>query len=389
MATRAFSFLLSLALIFGTAGSGRAQPQAQLFETRAKQAVMIDAETGTILYSKDADKLIPPASLAKLMTMEVVFHALKVGRLTMEDKFAVSENAWKKGGAKSGGSTMFAKPKSEIRVEDLIKAVIVQSANDACITLAEGLAGTEENFATMMTERARQIGLTKSVFKNSNGLPAEGQLVTMRELVQLGRHIWQEYPEYYRFYSIREFTWNKITQPNRNPLLAMEIGADGMKTGFTDASGYAIVGSVQRGGNRVFAAMSGMASEGERAEEARKLLEWGLRAFEKTKLFDSDEVIGEAQVFGGAKSGVALKAKGPISIFIPLTNTDRLVARIVYRGPVQAPVKEGTPVGVLKVWIGDNMSQETPLYAAETVELGTLQQRALDAVGELMVGWLR
>jgi len=389
MVSRAFALVVSLAMLLGSAGAGLAQPQSQLFETRAKQAVMIDAETGTILYSKEADKLIPPASLAKLMTMEVVFHALKVGRLSMDDKFAVSENAWKKGGAKAGGSTMFAKVKSQIRVEDLIKAVIIQSANDACITLAEGLAGTEENFATLMTERARQIGLTKSIFKNSNGLPAEGQLVTMRELAMLGRHIWQEYPEYYRFYGEREFTWNKITQPNRNPLLGMEIGADGMKTGYTDASGYAIVGSVQRGGNRVFAAMSGMASEQERGEESRKLLEWGLRAFEKSKLFDADEIIGEAQVFGGAKSGVALKAKGPISIFIPLTNTDRLVARIVYRGPLTAPVKEGTPVGVLKIWIGDNMSQETPLYAAETVELGTLQQRALDAVGELMVGWLR
>jgi D-alanyl-D-alanine carboxypeptidase (penicillin-binding protein 5/6) len=391
MATRAFSFVIALAMLFSSAGAGLAQSQtqSQLFETRAKQAVMIDAETGTILYSKDADKLIPPASLAKLMTMEVVFHALKVGRLSMDDTFAVSKNAWTKGGAKSGGSTMFAKLNSQIRVEDLIQGVIVQSANDACITIAEGLAGTEENFAKLMTERAREIGLTKSVFKNSNGLPADGQVVTMRELATLARHIWQEYPEYYRYYGQREFTWNKITQPNRNPLLQMEIGADGMKTGFTEASGYAIVGSVQRGGNRVFAAMSGMAGEQERGEEARKLLEWGLRAFEKTELFAAGEIIGEAQVFGGQKSGVALKAKGPISIFIPLTNTDRLVARIVYRGPVTAPVKEGTPVGVLKVWIGDQMSQETPLYAAETVELGTLQQRALDAVGELMVGWLR
>ena len=195
-------------------------------------------------YSKDADKLIPPASLAKLMTMEVVFHALKVGRYTMDDTFAVSKNAWTKGGAKSGGSTMFAKLKSQIRLEDLIQGVIVQSANDACIIIAEGMAGTEENFAALMTERAREIGLTKSVFKNSNGLPAEGQVVTMRELVTLGRHIWQEYPEYYRFYGQREFTWNKITQRNRNPLLEMEIGADGMKTGYTEESGYAIVGSV-------------------------------------------------------------------------------------------------------------------------------------------------
>ena len=363
--------------------------QSQLYDTRARQAVMIDAETGTILFSKDADKLIPPASLAKLMTMEVVFHALKVGRLSLDDKFAVSENAWRKGGAKAGGSTMFAKVKSTIRIEDLIKGVIVHSANDGCIVLAEGMAGSEENFAKLMTERAREIGLTQSVFKNSNGLPAEGQIVTMRELAMLGRHIWKEYPEYYKYYSIREFEWNNIKQPNRNPLLGMDIGADGMKTGYTEASGYAIVGSISSGGNRLFLAMSGMSGEQERADEARKMLQWGLRAFEKTNLFDADEIIGEAQVFGGEKSGVALKAAGPVSIFIPLTNTNRLVARVVYQGPLTAPVEEGTPVGMLRIWIGDSMSQETPLYAAETVKLGTLQQRALDAVGELLVGWLR
>ena len=388
MAFRGLSLTIAiLGLLFAATNAGQAQ--TQLFDTRAKQAIMIDAETGTILYSKDADKLIPPASLAKLMTMEVVFHALKSGRYTMEDTFAVSKNAWTKGGAKSGGSTMFAKVKSSIRLEDLIQGVIVQSANDACIVIAEGLAGSEENFAAQMTERAREIGLTKSVFKNSNGLPAEGQVVTMRELAFLGRHIWKEYPEYYRYYGQREFTWNKIKQQNRNPLLEMEIGADGMKTGFTEESGYAIVGSVSRDGHRVFVAMSGMAGEQERGEEARKLIEWGLRAFEQTELFAGDEIVGEAQVFGGAKSGVALKAKGPVSIFIPLTNTERLVARIVYKGPLVAPVAEGTPVGMLRVWIGDEMSQETPLYAAETVELGTLQQRALDAVGELLVGWLR
>ncbi len=319
MATRAFSLIIALAMILAPLGIGPAQsqPQSQLFETRAKQVMMIDAETGTILYSKDADKLIPPASLAKLMTMEVVFHALKVGRLSMNDTFAVSKNAWTKGGAKSGGSTMFAKLNSQIRVEDLIQGVIVQSANDACITIAEGLAGTEENFAALMTERAREIGLTKSVFKNSNGLPAEGQVVTMRELVTLARHIWQTYPEYYRFYGQREFTWNKITQPNRNPLLEMGIGADGMKTGYTEASGYAIVGSIARDGNRVFAAMSGMGSEQERGEESRKLLEWGLRAFERTELFAANEIIGEAQVFGGEKVRRGAEGQGSDQHFHP------------------------------------------------------------------------
>ena len=387
MAFRGLSLTIAiLGLLFAATNVGQAQ--TELFDTRAKQAIMIEAETGTILYSKDADKLIPPASLAKLMTMEVVFHALKSGRYTMEDTFAVSENAWTKGGAKSGGSTMFAKVNSIIRLEDLIQGVIVQSANDACIVIAEGLAGSEENFAAQMTERAREIGLTKSVFKNSTGLPAEGQVVTMREMALLGQHIWKEYPEYYKYYGQREFTWNKIKQQSRNPLLGMDIGADGMKTGFTEESGYAIVGSVNRDGHRVFVAMSGMTGNKERAEEARKLIEWGL-TFEQTELFAGDEIVGVAQVFGGAKSGVGLKAKGPVRIFLRLNDTERLVARIFYIGPLDAPVAEGTQVGMLRIWIGDEMSLETPLYAAETVELGTLPQRAVAAVGELMFGWLR
>jgi serine-type D-Ala-D-Ala carboxypeptidase (penicillin-binding protein 5/6) len=362
---------------------------AQLFETRAAQAFMIDADTGTILFSKDPDKLIPPASLAKLMTMEVVFNAIRAGRLSLDDTFQVSENAWRKGGAASGGSTMFAALKSVIRLEDLIKGVVVQSANDGCIIIAEGMAGSEENFAALMTERAREIGLKQSVFKNSNGLPAKGQAVTVRELVQLAAHIRREYPEFYKYYSLPDFTWNKITQRNRNPLLTMNIGADGMKTGFTEESGYAIVGSVTRDGKRLFAAMSGMTSERERAEEARKLLEWGIRAFQRSELFAENEAVGEAQVYGGAKSGVLLRAKGPVAIFVPITNKDRLVARIVYEGPLVAPVEEGVQVGTLRVWIGDTLSQETPLFAAESVGLGSLHQRAWDAVGELLVGWLR
>jgi D-alanyl-D-alanine carboxypeptidase (penicillin-binding protein 5/6) len=363
--------------------------RAQLFETKAGQAFMIDAETGTVLFAKDADKLIPPASLAKLMTMEVTFNAIKSGRYTLDDTFMVSENAWRTGGAASGGSTMFAALKSVIRLEDLIQGVVVQSANDGCIIIAEGMAGSEENFAALMTERARQIGLPNSIFKNSNGLPAEGQLVTVRELALLGRHIWQEYPEFYKYYSLPAFTWNKITQRNRNPLLTMDIGADGMKTGFTDESGYAIVGSVTRNGKRVFAALSGMATERERAEEARKMLDWGMRSFQKTQLFAEGEIVAEAQLYGGTKSGVALKAKGPVDIFVPITNSDRLVARVIYDGPIAAPVEEGTRIGTLRVWIGDTLSKETPLYAGESVGLGALHQRAMDAVSELMIGWLR
>lgn len=362
---------------------------AQLFDTKAGQAFMIDAETGTILYEKNPDVLIPPASLAKLMTMEVVFHAIKSGRLTLQDTFLVSENAWRTGGAASGGSTMFAELGSSISLENLIQGVIVQSANDGCIIIAEGMAGSEARFAEQMTDRARAIGLEKSVFKNSTGLPAEGQVVTIRELVKLAQHIWREYPVFYKYYGQREFTWNGILQRNRNPLLRMDIGADGLKTGFTEESGYAIVGSVERDDRRLFVGMSDMASENERAEESRRMLDWGMRAFEKTELFAEGEIVGEAKTYGAEKSSVGLRADGPLSIFVPITNRDRLIARIIYQGPVTAPVEEGVELGVLKVWIGDTLSQETPLYAAESIGQGTLYQRAVDAIEELAIGWMR
>ncbi|TGQ47738.1 MULTISPECIES: D-alanyl-D-alanine carboxypeptidase family protein [unclassified Mesorhizobium] len=384
-----FRFFSGLLLGFGLLLFPLAPANAQLFETRAAQAFMIDAETGTVLFSKDADRLIPPASLAKLMTMEVVFNAIKSGRMTLDDTYVVSENAWRTGGAPSGTSTMFAKLKSAVRLEDLIRGVTVQAANDGCIVIAEGFAGSEANFAVQMTERARQIGLAKSTFINSTGLPADGQQTTVRELALLALHIWRDYPDFYRYYSQADFTWNKITQRNRNPLLAMDIGADGLAVGANEASGFGIVGSVSHNGTRVIAAMSGLASDRERAEEARKLLDWGVRSFEKTEIFAKDEVVGEAEVFGGAKSGVALKAKGPVDIFLPVANRDKLTAKIVYDGPVVAPVEEGQPVGALRVWIGDTLSQETPLFAAESVGVGTLRQRALDAAKELAVGWLR
>jgi D-alanyl-D-alanine carboxypeptidase (penicillin-binding protein 5/6) len=374
---------------FGLLLLSLAPAAAQLFETKAAQAFMIDAETGTVLFSKDADRPIPPASLAKLMTMEVAFNAVKSRRMTLDDTFVVSENAWRTGGAPSRTSTMFAKVKSAIRLEDLIQGVTVQAANDGCIIIAEGLAGSEANFAAQMTERARQIGLEKSTFVNSTGLPADGQQTTVRELALLALHIWREYPDLYRYYGQKDFTWNKITQKNRNPLLAMDIGADGLAVGMSEASGFGIVGSVSHNGARLIAAMSGLASDRERAEEARKLLDWGIRSFQKTEIFARNEVVGEAQVFGGAKSGVALRAKGPVNIFVPIANRDKLTARIVYDGPVAAPVEEGQAVGALRVWIGDTLSQETPLFAAESVGPGSLPQRALDAVKELAVGWLR
>lgn len=361
---------------------------AQLFQTKAKQAFLIEAETGTVLFAKNEDELIPPASLAKLMTMELVFEALQSGRLQPDDEFQVSENAWRTGGAVSGTSTMFAEINSSIPLSDLMQGVIVQSGNDACIIIAEGMAGSEETFSQMMTERARELGLEKSVFANSTGLPHPDAGVTMRELAFLARHIQQTYPEYYKLYSQPDFTWNRINQRNRNPLLRLDIGVDGLKTGFTEESGYAIVSSIERKGRRLFLAMSGMTSLRERAEEARKMLEWGLRSFERRPLFAKGEIVGEASVYGGQQSGVPVTAKDAVDIFVPITNADRLKARIVIDWPLNAPVEEGDQVATLKVWVGDTLSQETPLYAADSVVKGPLHSRALDALQELMLFWL-
>ncbi len=377
----ALSFVISFLVFAGYAN-------AQLYQTKAAQALLLDADTGTVLFAKEADTKIPPASLAKIMTMEVVFNQLKNGKLSLSDNFFVSENAWRKGGTSSGGSTMFAKLNSEIPLEDLIRGVIIQSANDGSIIIAEGLGGSEAAFANLMNERARRLGLNNSNFVNSTGLPAENQYVSIRDLAKLARHVITEYPNYYRYYSEPEFEWNKINQRNRNPLLPMKIGADGMKTGYTEASGYAIVGSAVRDGQRLIAILSGMESKKQRAEEARKILDWGFRAFEKIKLFDDNEVLGEASVYGGVKSGVEVVGKGPVEIYLPIGNRDKLKARIVYKGPIMPPVEQGAKVATLKVWIGDELSQEIDLYAAETVEKGGLQRQAVDAIKELLFGWL-
>ncbi|MEM1378764.1 MAG: D-alanyl-D-alanine carboxypeptidase family protein [Pseudomonadota bacterium] len=361
---------------------------AQLFETRAKQAILLDVETRSVLFNKDADAQIPPASLAKLMTMEVVFHALKTRQLSLTDEFVVSENAWRTGGAASGGSTMFAELNSSIPVEDLIRGVIVQSANDGCIILAEGMAGTEDTFATLMNARAREIGLKNSVFFNSTGLPHPEQKVSLRDLVTLANHIQSEYPDFYRYYSEPAFEWNRINQRNRNPLLGMDIGADGMKTGYTEESGYAIVGSTLNDGRRLIVAMSGMSDQRERAQEARKLLEWGRRAFDEVALFDEGEPVGQVRLYGGATFSVPVEPADGLTFLVPLGANERLRARIVFQGPVLAPVEKGDEIAELHLYFGDDLAQVTPLYAAESVPRGPIHRQALDALSELVLGWI-
>lgn len=359
------------------------------FETRAAEAYVVETGTNTVLLDKEADRPVPPASMAKMMTVAVVFDAIKSGRLSLEDEFTVSENAWRTGGAPSGTSTMFAALKSSIRVEDLLKGVMVQGANDGCIILAEGLAGSEANFVELMNARARALGLRDSTFVNATGLPAEGQSVTMRELVLLARHLATEYPALFAYYAMPEFTWNKITQRNRNPLLRMNIGADGVLTGYTEESGYALVGSARSAGKRVLAAIGGLKSDKERAEEAQKLFQWIAGGFEKADLFAAEQVVGRIPVYGGDRPDLAVRTETPIGILLPTDGSGVPIASIVYQGPLAAPVEEGTQIGMLRLSSGEGLVQEAPLYAAETVPLGPLHRRAFDAFKELAVGWLR
>jgi D-alanyl-D-alanine carboxypeptidase (penicillin-binding protein 5/6) len=284
---------------------------------------------------------------------------------------------------------MYAAIHSRIKVRDLLSGVIIQSGNDACIVLAEGIAGNVNAFARMMNDRAREIGLTKSNFTNPAGLPDSEMRVTVRELAKLAQFIIQTYPEQYKTYGEREFTWNKIRQQNRNPLLAMNIGADGLKTGFTKEAGYGLVGSAVQNGLRLIVVVNGAKGEKERADEAKKLLQWGFNGFESRLLFAEGQTVAEAKLFGGAKGRVALTGKGPIKLMVPRGAPERITAKMVYTGPVKAPVQEGQPIGKLQVWRNESLTLEVPLQAAETVGTGSTTQRAIDAASELVINLFR
>jgi D-alanyl-D-alanine carboxypeptidase (penicillin-binding protein 5/6) len=380
------------ALIAGVIGTAWAAPNpkgSEGFQTAAPTAILVEAESGSILFEKNADELVAPASLSKLMTAEVVFNEIKQGRLKLSDEFIVSTNAWRTGGAPSRTSSMFAPIHSRVSVDDLLHSVIIQSGNDACIALAEGIAGSEAKFAELMTTRARAIGLTKSTFGNSNGLPDPRQLMTVRELAKLGRHIIQTYPDFYRLYGEREFTFNKIRQLNRNPLLTLNIGVDGMKTGFVKEAGYGLVASAVQNGLRLIVVVNGLKTAKDRADEGKKLLEWGFHNFQSSLLFAEDQSITDAKVFGGEKGSVPLVAQRPVRLMVPRGVRERILARVVYSGPVPAPVQKGQSIGVLKVWRGDVMALEVPLQAAETVGAGGLPGRAFDAATEMFIGLFR
>jgi D-alanyl-D-alanine carboxypeptidase (penicillin-binding protein 5/6) len=330
--------------------------------TLAKRAIILDADTGYVLMEKNADVLAPPASLSKLMTVYMIFERLKDGRLSLDDKFLVSRKAWR-----TGGSKTFVEVGKRIALRDLLHGIIIQSGNDACIVVAEGLAGSEANFAKMMTARAREIGLTKSVFKNATGLPKRGHVMTARDLGTLARRLIKDFPEYYKIFSERSFTFNNIKQRNRNPLLYHDIGADGLKTGHTWRAGYGLVGSAMRDGRRVIVVILGLNHYRTRAREGVRLVDWAFRSFGTYDLFKAGTTIEEADVWLGTQSTVPLVIDQDVSLTLQRRFRSKLKARIVYTGPVPAPVAKGTPLGRLVVTVPGLEDMEVPLVAGDDV----------------------
>ncbi len=359
------------------------------YDTDAPTAILIEASSGSILFEKNADQLTAPSSMQKLMTLEVVFDALLKGNLKFSDDFKVSQNAWRRGGAPSGGPTMFAGLNTRIIVDDLLRGAIVSNGNDACMIFAEGMSGSEQAFADRMTKRARELGLTQSTFANSTGLPDPNNKMSVREIAKLARHIVLTYPEQYRIFNEREFTWSKIKQQNRNPLPTVMASADGMSLGATKEGGYGMVGSALQNGQRLIVVVNGVDDPDDRVTEAKKLLEWGFRNFETRTLFAANQLVGYARVFGGDSRSVTLTSLDPIKVMVQRNGTDKLRAQIVYNGPLQAPIEPGKPVGVLKVWRGTNVAVEAPLQTSQSIGVGSTTRRAFDGVSELFGGLFR
>ena len=336
---------------------------AAAFETSATEAIVIDVETGAVLFEKDADKLTPPSSMTKIMTMYLVFERLKDGSLSLDDKLRVSEKAWRKGGSK-----MFVEVGKRVRVEDLIRGVIVQSGNDACIVIAEGLAGSEDAFAADMTAKAREIGMTSSVFKNASGWPDPEHLVTVRDLATLALRTVKDFPEYYHFYSEREFTFNKIRQSNRNPLLYKNMGADGIKTGHTEAAGFGLVGTAKRNDRRIVAVLNGMESIKERANESERVIEWAFREFDNYKLFSAGEKVIDADVWLGNAITVPLMIERGVKITLPRKARREMKVAVRYNSPIPAPIRKGDRLATLVIEAPDFKTMEIPLISGAQVD---------------------
>lgn len=369
---------MSIARIFAvTLGAFSALAGAAVAEvtTKAPHAIIMDYETGAVLFEKDADRPVPPSSMSKLMTAAIVFERLKSGQLKLSDELPVSEKAWR-----MEGSKMWTRVDTKIPLEALLNGIIVQSGNDACVVVAEGIAGSEEAFADLMTKKAREWGLNNSTFTNSTGWPDDNHKMSTRDLALLARKIIKDYPDYYAFYSKREFTWEKIRQPNRNPLLSSFKGADGLKTGHTEAAGYGLVGSAVIDGQRRIIVVNGLSSEKERAAETERMMRIAFNDFSKRTMFEQGAIAGDAQVFAGAQPSVPLVAGEAISMIVSRADADKISAKVIYEGPVEAPIEEGQQIGILRISSGGGDAREFPLFAGKAVKsIGPLGRIGLAA----------
>ncbi len=380
---RSFVIITGLAM----AGMLTAWPlHALATETIAREAVIIDATTGRVLFEKNAHMRMPPASMSKLMTVYMVFNQLRDGNLSLEDTFRVSENAWRKGGAKSGSSTMFLDPNSRVSVEELLMGIIVQSGNDACIVVAEGIAGSEAAFAESMTTMARQIGMTGSNFANSTGWPDPDQYMTASDLAHLALRTIKEFPEYYHLYGVTEYTYNGIRQTNRNPLLYKGIGADGLKTGHTSEAGYGLTASAKRNGRRIVVVVNGLTSKKERSSESERLMDWAFREFNNYALFAQNDIVSDAEVWLGTAGRVPLVIDQDVVITMPRKSRKGMKVVVKYDGPVPAPIVAGTPIAHLEITAPGEETIILPLLAGADVGALGLVGRLGAAIDFLLWG---
>ena len=377
--------IIVILLVLGVPGSALAQTEA--FVTKAPYAILIDSRSGDVLFEKQADVQIPPASMSKLMTMILVFEGLKAGNLKLDQEMVVSEDAWRRGGASSGGSTMYAELNSRVKLSDLVQGGIVQSANDACIAIAEGMAGSETAFAEKMTVKARELGLKEASFRNATGLPDPDHHMSVRDLSVLARYIINNFPEQFKYYSLPQFTWNKITQQNRNPLLKDYPGADGMKTGYTKEAGYGLVGTASRDGRRLIMVIAGLTSIDERRLEAQKMLDWGFSQFRAFEVYSKGDRIGAARVWGGESRSVELLAGADMKVALSPPEQKAVTVSMTYKGPLMAPVKAGETVGSVRVMVNGVVITEQPVVTGDdVVVVESMWSRALDSVMMMVFG---
>ncbi|MCF8708807.1 D-alanyl-D-alanine carboxypeptidase family protein [Rhizorhapis sp. SPR117] len=356
--------------------AGPVTASAPPYSTEAPIAYMKDLSSGAVLYSKDPNRRIPPASLAKMMTAHIAFRLIQRGELKLDQKFTVRPDTWKRWHGPSAGSTMFLSPGEEVSVEDLLHGIVTLSGNDACVVLAEGIAGTEEAFVALMNEEAKKLGMANSHFGNSNGWPDEGvSYVTAKDLTTLAAATVEQTPGLYkRFYATPEFTWGQtmggsaITQANRNPILGKIAGADGLKTGHTEEAGYGFTGSAEQNGRRLIMVLAGLSTYNGRISESVRFMDWGFKAWKAQPLFKKGQEIEKAPVQMGSDDEVGLVAPKNLAVTLPRTASSDMTVRLVYNGPIMAPIKKGQKIAELVVSTPDTDPQIMPLVAANDVD---------------------